>query len=409
MTLKNDTAIATSRVSILPSLSPAPSLSSKIVEVELDEVRKNGPQPANKHHIGASVKIAHLTKEHAKVAAVRGVSLDVAAGEFLSILGPSGAGKTTLMMAIAGFAGKHQGEISIDGSRIDHLPPNLRGIGVVFQHLELFPHMTVADNIGFPLKMRGIPRHRVRSQVADALDLVRLTGFDNRLATQLSGGQQQRVALARAIVFSPPVLLLDEPFGALDRKLREDMQVELKSLHQQLGVTVIHVTHDQAEAMAISDRIAVMNGGVIEQVGTPREIYFTPTSKFTAGFVGESLFFRGKVARCADRLCTIETEDGFSCKARTLAAPAAGAAVTLMLRPEALQLLGEGENAPNRVDGKVSDITFTGDRTKYKVTLPCGAQFAVTAHNRAGSVALTRGDSAAIGWSTEDALLIVAP
>jgi putative spermidine/putrescine transport system ATP-binding protein len=409
MTFKDDMAIATSRVSILPALSRASSSSGKIAQVAAHEAENHAQQPASKRHIGASVKIANLTKEHAKVAAVRDVSLDVAPGEFLSILGPSGAGKTTLMMAIAGFAGEHQGEISIDGKRIDHLPPNLRGIGVVFQHLELFPHMTVADNIGFPLKMRGIPRHRVRSQVADALDLVRLTGFDNRLPTQLSGGQQQRVALARAIVFSPAVLLLDEPFGALDLKLREDMQGELKSLHRWLGVTVIHITHDQAEAMAISDRIAVMNGGMVEQVGTPREIYFTPASKFTAAFVGESLFFRGKVAHSADRLCTVDTEDGFSCNARALITLPVGAPVTLMLRPEALRLLGEGETAANRVDGKVSELTFTGDRTKYKVTLPSGAQFAVTTHNRAGSPTLTREDRASIGWSAEDALLIGAP
>jgi putative spermidine/putrescine transport system ATP-binding protein len=408
MPSKDNIAIASPRVSGL--LSPVPSSRrASLLRAEPHGGEHQAHRIVNTRRIGAAVTIEHLTKKYGEVAAVRDISLDVAPGEFLTILGPSGSGKTTMMMAIAGFLGEHQGKISIGGKRIDHLPPNLRGIGVVFQHLELFPHMTVADNIGFPLKMRGVSRHDVRVQVAEALDLVRLTDLGHRLPAQLSGGQQQRVALARAVVFSPSVLLLDEPFGSLDRKLREDMQVELKSLHELLGITIIHVTHDQAEAMAISDRIAVVNGGRIEQIGTPQEIYFTPVSKFTAAFIGESLFFRGKIVRSDDLICTLEMEDGFACTARAVTALPAGTAVTMMLRPEGLLLLGDGETAAHRVDGQVSDFIFKGDRTKYQVTLPTGAQFAVTAHNRAGNPTLARGDKVAIGWSTEDALLIVEP
>lgn len=356
--------------------------------------------------LGARLSIAGLTKQYGDATAIRDISFDVAAGELFTIVGPSGSGKTTTMMAIAGFVTGLSGEIRIASQRIDHLPPNRRGIGVVFQHLELFPHMSVADNIAFPLRMRGIGADELRARVQEALDLVRLSSFGARLPAQLSGGQQQRVALARAIVFAPPVLLLDEPFGALDRKLREEMQIELKSLHERLGITIIHVTHDQAEAMAISDRIAVMHDGRIEQIGTPRDIYFTPSSRFVADFIGESLFLPGHVVRNDGTACEVEAEGGLHIVARTLKPLSPGSRATVMLRPEAVRLITGDEAATNRCTGRVEEQIFLGDRTKYVLLLPSGHRIDVTVPNRASVADITTGTALAIGWDPRDALVI---
>ncbi|KQW52678.1 MULTISPECIES: ABC transporter ATP-binding protein [Ensifer] len=216
------------------------------------------------------------------------VSLDIKAGEFVSFLGPSGSGKTTTLMMIAGFQHPTSGEIRLGERAIDKLPPHKRNIGMVFQNYALFPHMTIADNVAFPLRMRGVERAEKDRRSREALAKVGLQGFEKRVPSELSGGQQQRVALARALVFQPDVILLDEPLGALDKALREHMQVELKRIHRDLGVTMVYVTHDQSEAMTMSDRIAVFNGGRIEQVGTPNEIYFAPKSRFVASFIGDS-------------------------------------------------------------------------------------------------------------------------
>ncbi|MEK1948575.1 MAG: ABC transporter ATP-binding protein [Ensifer adhaerens] len=216
------------------------------------------------------------------------VSLDIKAGEFVSFLGPSGSGKTTTLMMIAGFQHPTSGEIRLGERAIDKLPPHKRNIGMVFQNYALFPHMTIADNVAFPLRMRGVERAEKDRRSREALAKVGLQGFEKRVPSELSGGQQQRVALARALVFQPDVILLDEPLGALDKALREHMQVELRRIHRDLGVTMVYVTHDQSEAMTMSDRIAVFNGGRIEQVGTPNEIYFAPKSRFVASFIGDS-------------------------------------------------------------------------------------------------------------------------
>ncbi len=216
------------------------------------------------------------------------INLEIAAGEFVSLLGPSGSGKTTTLMMIAGFQKPTSGEIMLGDRKIDRVPPHRRNIGMVFQNYALFPHMTVDDNVGFPLKMRGVPAAERAERVARALDKVSLASFGRRYPPQLSGGQQQRVALARALVFEPDLILLDEPLGALDKTLREQMQVELKRIHRELGVTMIYVTHDQSEAMTMSDRIAVFNHGRIEQIGSPADVYFAPSTRFVALFVGDS-------------------------------------------------------------------------------------------------------------------------
>ena len=246
---------------------------------------------------------------------VHDLTLDVARGEFLTLLGPSGSGKTTTLMMLAGFERPDGGEILLDGASITRLAPHRRDIGVVFQSYALFPHMTVAENIAFPLQVRGQSRAQQRERVIRAVDMVRLSDMLDRLPAQLSGGQQQRVALARALVFEPRLVLLDEPLGALDRALREEMQAEIRHLHAALGVTMVYVTHDQAEALRLSDRIAVMEAGTLRQVGTPTALYETPQDAFVAGFLGESNFLPGTVAAIEDDIALVRLDCGVQAEA----------------------------------------------------------------------------------------------
>lgn len=359
--------------------------------------------------IGQRVVISGLTKRYRDVVALDDVSLDIAPGELVCILGPSGSGKTTTLMIVAGFSeGAYEGQVLVGGRRIDNLPPNRRGIGVVFQHLELFPHMSVADNIAFPLRMRGESARAVTQRVQAALELVRLSAFASRLPAQLSGGQRQRVALARAVVYAPPVLLLDEPFGALDKSLREDMQAELRSLNRQLGITVIHVTHDQVEAMALSDRIVVMNKGRIEQIGAPHDIYFAPASRFVGDFVGESVFLEGRLeAVGADGRCDFRTREGLPIRCRALQSPKQGQESAVMVRPEHIQVMSGGQTADNRFDVEVVDTTFTGDRLHYSVMTPDGSKLRLSVQSSpAVTSILSPGARLAIGWSAQDTLLL---
>ena len=250
------------------------------------------------------LRFENVAKHYGDVRAVDDVSIDVGREEFLTLLGASGSGKTTLLMTVAGFTMPDRGRIVLDGEDITWLPPSLRNIGVVFQSYALFPHMTVSENVAYPLRVRKVPRRESEERTERALDLVQLGGFGERMPSQLSGGQQQRVALARAVVFEPRLLLMDEPLGALDKKLREYMQLEIKQLQRQLRITVIYVTHDQSEALTMSDRIAIMNDGRFEQVGSPEGLYRAPANRFVADFIGETCFFtsrRGEDRRRADR------------------------------------------------------------------------------------------------------------
>jgi putative spermidine/putrescine transport system ATP-binding protein len=371
-------------------------------------------QPAPAMRVtGERVVITNLTKRYRDTLALDDVSLEVAPGELVTILGPSGSGKTTTLMIIAGFSeGAYSGEVRVGDRRIDHLPPNLRGIGMVFQHLELFPHMSVEDNIAFPLRMRGLASSVVKERLQGALELVRLTSMAKRLPAQLSGGQRQRVALARAVVYAPPVLLLDEPFGALDKNLREDMQAELRSLNRRLGITVIHVTHDQIEAMAISDRVVVMNAGRIEQVGTPHQIYFAPRTRFVGAFVGESVFLDGRVVGTSGPHIVFETNDGVRSTARPAATLASGAAVAangscaMMLRPQSLRLLDADAVADNRVAGTVTGSTFAGDKVHYDMEIGVTSRVTVAVPVNAMSPLLPAGSKVMVGWNADDALVI---
>ena len=356
---------------------------------------------------GAPVRVVGLHKGFGPVVAVDDLSLDVGAGEFMAILGPSGSGTTTLLMCVAGFEYPDDGEIVIGDRTVTTIPVNRRNIGMVFQRYALFPHMTVAQNIAFPLRMRRCAKAEIAERVRAALDGVRLAGYEDRLPSQLSGGQQQRVALARALVYRPPVLLLDEPLAALDKKLREQMQLELKELQQGLGVTVIFVTHDQQEALTMADRIAVMNDGRLEQVGRPDDLYERPATEFVAGFLGES-------NRLVGRLELLDTGRGLAAINGSLRLPGhtaeadglgAGDGVTLMIRPENVRLNGAVADGFGTA-GTVEKVIYAGATTAYAIRLdPHTTVTARLPTLHGNGTALQPGDPVTVGWRPEDARL----
>ncbi|MBX9749185.1 MAG: ABC transporter ATP-binding protein [Roseococcus sp.] len=334
--------------------------------------------------------------------AVRALDLDVARGEFLTLLGPSGSGKTTTLMMLAGFETPTAGSIELEGRRVDGLPPHRRGLGMVFQNYALFPHMTVAQNIAFPLSVRRTPQVEAMRLVAEAVELVGLSGLADRHPGQLSGGQQQRVALARALVFRPPLVLLDEPLGALDRQLRERMQIELKRLHASLGVTMIYVTHDQEEAMAMSDRVAVFHEGRVQQVAPPAELYAAPASLFVAGFVGEGNRIEGVVTAREGPVLQVAVDGlpGLVALAADAAGP--GERVAIAVRPERIRLGADAHAADNRVTGRLTDLIFVGDRLRGHCALPRGRELVFKRPNDGGALP-ERGDMLELGWARSDA------
>ncbi|EJC84165.1 spermidine/putrescine ABC transporter ATP-binding subunit [Rhizobium leguminosarum bv. trifolii WSM2297] len=328
--------------------------------------------------IGAPVFIDRIGKAYGSQTAVAEVNLDIPAGEFLSILGPSGSGKTTLLTMIAGFESPTAGRIAIGGRDVTAISPNRRNIGMVFQRYALFPHLTVAENIAFPLKMRGIRKELRAERVGRALDLVQLPGYARRYPHELSGGQQQRVAVARAIVFEPPVLLMDEPLGALDKKLRESMQLEIKQLQQRLGATVIYVTHDQEEALTMSDRIAVMAKGQVAQLGTPADIYRNPRSSFVADFIGKMNFLTGEFLGETAGSQTIRLGDDVIIDAPGSVSGLEGSVrigdrVRLALRPERLGLAARGAGGKNALPGRIETSVFSGSFDLHLVRTDFGS------------------------------------
>jgi spermidine/putrescine ABC transporter ATP-binding subunit len=347
------------------------------------------------------VSIRSLEKLYGDVRAVDGVSLDISEGEFLALLGPSGSGKTTVLMCVAGFETANDGQILIGGTDMTKVPPHRRDLGMVFQRYALFPHLSVEDNIAFPLKRRRLPRAERRRKVDEALELVQLQGLGKRRPGQLSGGQQQRVALARAIVFGPRVLLMDEPLGALDKKLREQLQIEVKQLQRRLGTTVIYVTHDQQEALTMADRIAIMHQGQLQQLGTPDELYEHPANAFTANFVGETSLLAATVADLGDDRCTVTLAGGQRLPA-VAADPATlhpGAAVRVAVRPERVRIVGSS-HAPN-VTGTVTASFYSGESTLYLVDIGGGAELKVRAS--VNERAFSAGDEIAVSWNPEHA------
>jgi len=332
---------------------------------------------------------------------VHRLDLSIARGEFLTLLGPSGSGKTTCLMMLAGFEPLTGGEIYLAGRPISRVPPHRRNIGVVFQNYALFPHMSVAENVAFPLQVRRLGRAEIERRVRQALAMVRLSGFEHRRPAQLSGGQQQRVALARALVFEPDLVLMDEPLGALDRQLRESMQDEIKHLHERLGVTVVYVTHDQDEALTMSDRIAVFEAGRIRQLATPQELYEAPQNAFVARFVGENNTFEGVVEALEGGLCRVRV-DGITVLALPVAVSRPGERTTLSLRPERVLVGEEAEAAENVFDAQVRELVYHGDHLRVRVALPGSEAFVLKLPNRPGIARPVPGERLRVGWRAVD-------
>ncbi len=335
---------------------------------------------------------------------VQDLSLDVRRGEVLTLLGPSGSGKTTVLMMLAGFEAPDAGAIMQDGRNLVDVPPHRRGFGVVFQNYALFPHLTVGENVAFPLKVRGVPRAERRRLVLRALDLVRLPDLAARKPSQLSGGQQQRVALARALVFDPALVLLDEPLGALDKQLREDLQAEIRALQRRLGVTMLYVTHDQAEALTLSDRIAVFHHGMVQQVATPQTLYERPVNAFVARFVGENNRLTGQVEAVEDGLATIRLDNGTMIEATAGDIDATGPC-TVSIRPERIAIVpgsieGLGESA---LAATVTGLAYLGDHVRLRLELPGGAELTVKRPIVMSMAGLTPGAAVAVAWDADHA------
>jgi spermidine/putrescine ABC transporter ATP-binding subunit len=356
------------------------------------------------------VEIENLTARYGDTIAIRNVSIALEPSQFITVLGPSGCGKTTLLRVLAGFA-EYDGRILIDGVRIDGVPPHKRGIGIVFQDYALFPHMTVEQNIGFGLRMRSLPLSAQREAVENGIRLLRLNGLGSRYPHELSGGQQQRVALARAIAINPTLLLLDEPLAALDKNLRDDMQVELRQLQRSVGITTMFVTHDQEEALALSDKVIVMNHGEVRQFGTPMEIYNSPKDRFVADFIGKANIFPAKVvARDAEHLAC-RLANGAIIKTGACNAGQGDASIHLSVRPEVLRLVPAGvpcSDLENSMPGVIELVTYLGHRSKVRVRLTDGTQVDVNQPNR-GAERLTSwqiGQAVTLSWSVENTVVI---
>jgi putative spermidine/putrescine transport system ATP-binding protein len=354
------------------------------------------------------LQLNSVSKIFDTITAVDRISFALAEGEFLSLLGPSGSGKTTTLQMIAGLTHPSSGEILLAGRPIGPLPPYKRDIGMVFQNYALFPHLTVARNIAFPLEMRRMRRAEIARRVAAVLKLVDLSGFEGRYPQQLSGGQQQRVALARAIVFEPKLLLMDEPLGALDKKLREQMQLEIKHLHKRLGVSIVYVTHDQDEALVMSDRIGVFNQGRLEQIGTVEELYEQPTTRFVAEFVGETNVIRGEVRDGANGCCILETAEG-PLRGRARQAVTTGSAALISVRPERLRLAAgqPARSDGDGIQGHICEVIYMGRLRKY-VLDTAGGQKLIVARQVAGVEAnsFAVGDAVVATFQPEDAVVL---
>ena len=356
-----------------------------------------------------AISLLAVTKRYGEERVVDKVTLDIKPGEFFSLLGPSGSGKTTTLMMMAGFASVDEGQIEVDGVDIAGELPQKRGFGMVFQNYAIFPHLNVFENVAFPLRARRIPSAEINRRVADALALVRLERFGERFGRQLSGGQQQRVAIARAIVFDPKVVLMDEPLGALDKNLRYQMQIEIKDIQRRLGMTVVYVTHDQEEAMNMSDRIGIMNGGRVEQVGTPLAIYEEPANTFIARFLGQANLIEGDLKEISNGIGTFAMAGGQAIRARVVAPPpSASAAPSLFVRPERISLQGNAKAPPdpeiNQAAGRIRRMSFLGNIVRYAVDAH-GAEFMVDVQN-SGSKRFTIDEPVTLSWAVNDSLIL---
>ncbi len=354
------------------------------------------------------VELQNITKRFDKTLAANDVSLHINAGEFITLLGPSGCGKTTLLRIIAGFEKPNVGRVLLGGEDVTTLPPYRRNVTTVFQQYALFPHLTVFHNVAFGLQRRRLDRETIKQRVAAALEMVRLAGMEERRPSEISGGQQQRVALARALVLEPKVLLLDEPLAALDLKLRKQMQYELKSLQRRLGISFVFVTHDQEEALTMSDRVVVMNSGNIEQIGLPQEIYEQPRSQFVAEFIGDSNILEGTVESSDGSVTIVQTNEAiFSVQGNGVKA---GEKIKIMVRPEKIKLSANGtsEATIGGLCGKVESAMYLGESTQWRVAINGGQAITVLEQNHESSQAIQSriGQAVTLNWEPDSAVLL---
>jgi putative spermidine/putrescine transport system ATP-binding protein len=349
------------------------------------------------------VRFENVQKSYdGEILVVKDFNLDMERGEFLTMLGPSGSGKTTCLMMLAGFEPATHGEIYLDGQPINQVPPHKRGIGMVFQNYALFPHMTVGENLSFPLEVRGMGKSDREAKVKRALDMVRLGEFADRRPAQLSGGQAQRVAVARALVFDPEVVLMDEPLGALDKNLREQMQYEIKHIHENLQVTVMYVTHDQSEALTMSDRVAVFDDGVVQQLAPPAELYEEPLNAFVADFIGDNNRILGTVLSADGETCQIKADDGSEISAKQVNIAGEGQRATLSLRPERVAVNPEAGQFDNNFEAKALELIYLGDHIRTRMQVCGHDDFIVKIPNSALHAQLSEGDTVNIGWTSND-------
>ena len=349
------------------------------------------------------VKFDKVDKSYdGKVLVVKDLNLDIAEGEFITMLGPSGSGKTTCLMMLAGFETPTNGEIYLDANPISNIPPHKRGIGMVFQNYALFPHMTVYENLAFPLKVRKISKEDIDKKVDKALSMVSLSGFENRMPAQLSGGQQQRVAVARALVFDPTVVLMDEPLGALDKNLRESMQYEIKHIHENIGVTVVYVTHDQSEALTMSNRIAVFYDGKVQQLSSPDKLYEEPVNSFVAEFIGENNTFAGEVINFQKDQCKVKLSNGSEIIANPISVKSNGERTTVSLRPERA-LINTKNKMDNNFKGKIEEVIYHGDHTRVRIDLLGNKEFILKIPNSSANMEIKMGNQISVSWNSHDA------
>ncbi|CAA9516180.1 MAG: Spermidine/putrescine import ABC transporter ATP-binding protein PotA [uncultured Rubrobacteraceae bacterium] len=354
---------------------------------------------------GVAVRLAGITKRFGDFVAVDDLNLDIYEGEFFSLLGPSGCGKTTTLRMIAGFEEPTEGGISVAGEEVQGVPPYRRPVNTVFQSYAIFPHLNVFDNVAFGLRRAKVPKDEVASRVADACEMVQLAGFEKRKPGMLSGGQQQRVALARALVNRPKVLLLDEPLGALDLKLRKEMQLELKSLQEEVGITFVYVTHDQEEALTMSDRIAVMNEGKVQQLAGPTTLYETPANRFVAGFIGQTNVFSGTVERADGERTTLRTGEGLRVEAlaREGVSPTEGEEAHAAVRPEKVRF---GQSGDNVCAAEVRQVVYLGASTQYIVELEGGGRLVLYQQNAHDAAGASEGDGVSVAWDAQNCLVL---
>ena len=356
------------------------------------------------------VRFENIQKSYdGKALVVKNLNLNVAEGEFLTMLGPSGSGKTTCLMMLAGFEPATHGEIYLKDQPINMVPPHKRGIGMVFQNYALFPHMTVAENLSFPLEVRNMDKSEREQRIKRALDMVQLGQFGDRRPAQLSGGQAQRVAVARALVFDPELVLMDEPLGALDKNLREQMQYEIKHIHENLGVTVVYVTHDQSEALTMSNRIAVFNDGVIQQLAPPSELYEKPLNAFVANFIGENNKLLGKLISADQDSCKVAVDGGGEVIASPVNIGEPGSRTTLSLRPERVKINPPAGSMQNMFDATVKELIYLGDHIRTRVAVCGHDDFVIKIPNSDDHASLSEGDAITVGWKSDDCRALDCP